>query len=263
LTAGTEVRPPDAGEVAVGAPHEGRRTLAGYLFMPVLLAAVLLALYLYVNGQSLDAIEKTRVNADFIADSLRRHIWLTVASTVLVLRIAIPLGVLLTRPALRRLARPLIAVFNIGQALPTIGVLALLAVIWDIGVGPVIVGLFAYTILPVLRNTMVGLEQVDEFVIESARGMGMTKTAVLLKIELPLAVPVIMAGLRTALVINVGTATLATFVNGKGLGDIINAGVVNSRDLMILVGGVLAAVLALLVDYLAGIAEDTLRPRGL
>jgi osmoprotectant transport system permease protein len=253
----------DTAEAAVGAPHAGRRTFGGYLFMPALLTAVVAALWLYVASQSLDEIEKTRINMDFIAASLRRHVWLTVASTVLVLLVAIPAGVLLTRPGLRPIARPLITIFNIGQSLPTIGVLALFAVIWRIGVAPVIVGLFAYTVLPVLRNTMVGLEQVDESVVESARGMGMKKTAVLVRIELPLAVPVIMAGVRTALVINVGTATLATFVNGKGLGDIINAGVVNSRDLMILVGGVLAAVLALLVDYLAGIAEDLLRPRGL
>ncbi|MGI8653517.1 MAG: ABC transporter permease, partial [Geodermatophilaceae bacterium] len=98
---------------------------------------------------------------------------------------------------------------------------------------------------------------------ESARGMGMTKTAVLLRIELPLAVPIIMAGLRTALTINVGTATLGTFVGVDTLGVLIVAGQVQNKQLITVVGGILVAVLALLIDYLASIAEDVLRPRGL
>ena len=147
--------------------------------------------------------------------------------------------------------------------MPSIGVVALLAVVWTIGFWPAIVALVAYSALPVLRNTMVGLRQVDAAVIESGRGMGMTKAGVLTRIEIPLAVPVILAGIRTALVINVGTATLGTFINAGGFGDIINAGLVQNRQLVTIVGSVLTAVLALLVDYVAGIAEDVLRPRGL
>lgn len=135
--------------------------------------------------------------------------------------------------------------------------------VWDIGFWPVIVGLVAYTVLPVLRNTMVGLQQVDPSIIEAARGMGMTRWAVLVRIELPLAVPIIMAGARTALVINVGTATLATFVGVSTLGAIIVAGTSASLHLVVIVGAAPTAVLALFIDYLAGIAEDKLRPRGL
>jgi osmoprotectant transport system permease protein len=121
----------------------------------------------------------------------------------------------------------------------------------------------AYSVLPVLRNTMVGLRQVDDTVIESARGMGMSRLGVLTRIELPLAVPVILTGLRTALVINVGSAALATFIGGGGLGNIINGGLVQNRQLVTVVGSVLTAVLALLIDHLAALAEDVLRPRGL
>jgi osmoprotectant transport system permease protein len=110
---------------------------------------------------------------------------------------------------------------------------------------------------------MTGLQQVDQSTIEAGRGMGMTKLAVLRKIELPLAVPVILAGIRTALVINVGTATLATFVNAGGLGDIINGGLTTGREIVTLVGSVLAASLALFIDHLAGIAENRLSPKGL
>ncbi|MQA84764.1 MAG: ABC transporter permease subunit [Streptosporangiales bacterium] len=231
--------------------------------MPALLAAVLLALYLWVGSQTLDSIERARVNLDFILSATSRHVQLTVVSTVLVLLIAIPTGVLLTRSFARRISPPTIAVFNIGVAIPSIGLLALFSVVWDIGFWPAVLALVAYSALPVLRNTMVGLQQVDPTVIESARGMGMSKLGVLARIELPLAVPVILAGVRTALVINVGTAALATFINGGGLGEIIITGIGQNRQLVTVVGAVLTAVLALLIDYLAGLAEDFLRPRGL
>jgi osmoprotectant transport system permease protein len=240
-----------------------RRPLGGYLVMPAVLAAVLLGLYLYVAGQTLDSIEERRVNPDFIAAAAGQHIVLTLVSTALVLLIAIPVGIALTRPSARRITGPAIAVFNIGQAVPSIGLLVLFAIGWGIGFWPVIVALVAYSALPVLRNTMIGLTQVDEAVVESGRGMGMSRFGVLTRIELPLAVPVILAGLRTALVINVGTATLAAFVNGGGFGGIIVVGIVQGRDLVLVVGSVLTAVLALSIDYLAGVAEDVLRPRGL
>lgn len=246
------------------APRRVRRTLGGYLFIPTVVGAALLALYLWVNSRELDTAEGRRLTLDNIRQTAVEHLQLTVVSTFFVLLIAIPLGVLLTRPVLGGVTRPAVAVFNIGQALPTIGILALIAIIWGkTGFWPVIVALVAYTVLPVLRNTMVGLQQVNPFVIESARGMGMTRLAVLLRIELPLAVPIIMAGVRTALVINVGTATLAAFVDGGGLGTLIVAGQAAGRTMITIVGAVLAAALALLVDYVAGLAEDLLRPRGL
>jgi osmoprotectant transport system permease protein len=244
-------------------PATGRTSLAGYLVMPAVLAAALLGLYLYVSSQTLDSIEQRRVNMDFIAASATRHITLTLVSTVLVLLIAIPVGILLTRDFARPLTGPAIAVFNVGQAIPSVGLVVLLAVGWAIGFWPAIIALVAASALPVLRNTMVGLSQVDPSVIEAGRGMGMSRSGVLTRIELPLAVPVILAGVRTALVINVGTATLATFINAGGFGDIINAGLVQGRDLITIVGSVLTAVLALLIDYLARVAEDVLRPRGL
>ena len=123
--------------------------------------------------------------------------------------------------------------------------------------------LVAYSLLPILRNTMVGLQGVDRFLIEAGRGMGMSRARVLGQIELPLAVPVILAGVRTALVINVGTATLATFVNAGGLGFLIVNALALNRQPVLIVGSVLTAVLALLIDWLGGVAEDILRPKGL
>jgi osmoprotectant transport system permease protein len=111
---------------------------------------------------------------------------------------------------------------------------------------------------------MVGLQQVDRSTIEAARGMGMTKMAVLFRIELPLAVPIILAGIRTALIINVGTATLTTFTGAGTLGELINNALrLGREDTVLVVGSGLTAILALFIDWLAGVAEDVLRPRGL
>ncbi|MBW3606574.1 MAG: ABC transporter permease [Actinobacteria bacterium] len=238
-------------------------SLRAKLATPAVFAGVCVALYAWVQGRELDSIEQRVVNADFIVERLLQHLQLTAASTLLVIAIAVPLGILLTRAGARSITPPLIGAANIGQAVPSIGVLVLLALWWTIGFRPAVVALVAYSILPVLRNTMVGLQQVDRSTIDAGRGMGMTKRQVLRRIELPLAVPVILAGVRTALVINVGTATLATFVNAGGLGDVINNGLVQNRFTVIVVGSVLTAVLALFIDYLGGLVEDLLRPKGL
>jgi osmoprotectant transport system permease protein len=240
-----------------------QRDLLGYLFMPALLGLAGLLLYLWVQSRTLDSIERRRVNRDVIYESVIEHMKLSAVSTVLVILIAVPLGILLTRPFARWITPGVVALANIGQMVPSIGVLVILALSWKIGFQPAVVALVAYSTLPVLRNTMVGLQQVDSSLIEAGRGMGMTKLSVLWRVELPLAVPVILAGVRTALVINVGAATLATFINGGGLGDIISAGISTSRDTTLVTGAVLTAILALFIDWVGGVVEDVLRPRGL
>ncbi len=241
-----------------------RRSVGSYLFMPVFLALVCAGLYVYVSNQELDTIEARSLNATNILNAIWEHIQLAAVSTVFVVLIAIPLGVVMTRPFTKSFRGVLLTLANIGQAVPTIGLLALLAVAFVfIGFSAAIVGLVAYAVLPVLRNTIVGLGQVDENILEAGRGMGISKFGVLRRIELPLAVPIILAGVRTALVINVGTATLAAYINAGGLGRIIIAGLSTNRITVQITGALLTAVLALLIDYLAGIAEDVLRPKGL
>jgi osmoprotectant transport system permease protein len=234
-----------------------------YFGVPIGLAGVLLALLLYVNGRQLDSIERRTLNMDVILDRVWQHIQLTVVSSFFVVLIGIVVGILLTRPFARRITPVVLAIVNIGQAVPSIGLIVLFALYWDIGFTPAVTALIVYSVLPVLRNTMVGLQGVDRALLEAGQGMGMSRMQVLRRIEMPLAVPVILAGVRTAVIINVGTATLATFTGAGGLGDLINNGLRLGRDTVILVGGVLTAVLALLLDWVAGIAEDVLRPRGL
>lgn len=244
-------------------PRRGRPLLS-FLVTPVVLIVVLGALYAYVSTQELDSIAARSLNASFISETFLQHLALTGVSTLLVVIIAIPLGVFLTRDFTRSYRGVLVNVANIGQAIPTIGLLALMAVLFGfLGFTAAIVALVAYAVLPVLRNTMVGIQGVDANVLEAGRGMGLSKGQVLRRIELPLAVPVILAGIRTALVINVGTATLAAYISGGGLGRIIVAGFSTNRFLVSLTGAVLTAVLALFIDYLGGIAEEVLRPKGL
>lgn len=257
-------------EDAASAKRQRRADLVRYLGMPLFLLLVLVALYFWVAGQELDSIETRTLTMDNLLGQTRQHLTLTLYSTFFVLLLAVPLGILATRPKLRRYAPIVIGLGNAGQAIPSLGLLALLfylfrtqAALPSTGTFPVVVSLVGYSFLPILRNTMVGLDQVDRFVLEAGSGMGMSNRRVLRSIELPLAVPVVLAGVRTALVLNVGTAALAFLFGGGGLGETIFAGFQLRRNAVLITGAVLVAVLALLVDYVAGLVEEKLTPRGL
>lgn len=233
-------------------------------FMPVIVVAlVLLATWLWISNLQLDSIEQRTLNADYIVARIREHLVLTVIASILVAVLAIPAGIAVTRSRSRVFTATVVGIANIGQATPAIGVVILLAIVWQTGFTTALVSLVAYSFLPVLRNTMAGLEQVDPKIVESARGMGMTPGQVLRRVELPLASPVILAGLRTALVFAVGVATVATFINAGGLGDMIINGLKLQRFPVLLVGAVLVAAIAVLIDWLAGLVEEAVRPRGM
>lgn len=240
------------------------KQVARYLWMPILLVSICVALYLWIGSMELDSIEQRTLNRDYIIQRVVRHLEITAVATVIVVSISVTAGIILTRPPMQGVAPYIVGIASTGQAVPSIGVLVLFAILTgQFGFRIAIVALIVYAFLPVLRNTMVGIQQVDPSNIEAGRGMGMTKTSVLFKIELPLAIPVMLAGIRTALIIVVGTAALATFINAGGMGDIINTGIKLSRDSILVTGALLTAVLALAVDYVAGVAEDLLRPKGL
>ncbi len=248
--------------VSAGADGRGRAPLRT-VGTPVALVVACWLLYLWVQAQTVDSIEARVLNREVIQASVIEHLQLVAVSTVLVVAIAVPLGALLTRPFARPAVPLAIGVANMAQSVPSLGVIVVLALLWGVGFKYAVVALVLYAFLPVLRNTMVGLQQVDPAVIEAARGQGMGRRAVLMRIELPLAVPVILAGVRTAVVINVGTATIAVLTNAGGLGEIIYAGIVHGRAVVLIAGSVMTAVLAVAVDYLAGLAERVLSPRGL
>ncbi|HEX3003043.1 MAG TPA: ABC transporter permease [Angustibacter sp.] len=249
-----------AGEELEVRDHAGRARL---LVQPALVAAVLAAWVLWRFTADLDDIERRRLAWRTIRRMVVSHLELTFVSTLVVLVVAVPLGIALTRPRLRRAAPVVIGVANAGQAAPAIGLIVLLAIGLGFGFWTAVVALSLYAILPVLRNTIVGLQQVDRTLVEAARGMGMSSRATLLRVELPLAVPVIMSGVRTALVLLVGTAALATFINAGGLGSLITTGITLFRYPLIVSGALLVAALALVVDWAGRLLEELARPRGL
>lgn len=227
------------------------------------IAAAFAAMVLWLLNADLTDTERMTLDPAVLWGYTVEHLQLTLLSALIVLVIAIPLGIVLTRPTMRRFTGPVMAVANIGQAAPAIGLVVVLAFWMGFGFRPAISALVLYAILPVLTNTMVGLKQVDERLVEAGRGMGMSSLAVLFKVELPLAVPVMLSGIRTALVLLVGTATLATFVNGGGLGILITTGVNLNLTIVLVAGSILVALLALLIDWLGRVVEQLARPKGL
>lgn len=262
LADGTEA-PSSASDPTAAKPPPRKVSWQKLTFVPALLVAMLLATWLWFQQADLDAVSENALSNGQVSKALWQHVELTVISTFFVLIIAIPLGILLTRRAFRKATPVAMAFANMGQATPAIGLLALLVIWLGIGRKAALIGMIAYAVLPVLSNTIAGLKANDPTLLEAARGIGMSPTGVLTRVELPLAVPLILAGVRTALVLNVGTATLAVFGGGGGLGVLITAGITNQRMPVLVLGSVLTVALALLVDWLASLAEVLLRPRGL
>jgi osmoprotectant transport system permease protein len=236
----------------------------GRLFAaPIVVAVVAVGVGVWLAGAELDSIEQRTLNADYIVARVREHLVLSLAAAALVAVLAIPAGIAIHSSHSRILRAAVLGLANVGQATPAVGVVILLAIVWQTGFTTALIALVAYSFLPVLRNTLVGLAEVDGAVRESAYGMGMTAGQVLRKIELPLASPVILAGLRTSLVFAVGVATIATFINAGGLGDMIVNGLKLQRFPVLVVGAGLVAAIAILIDWLAGLVEERVRPRGL
>lgn len=192
-----------------------------------------------------------------------QHMELVIVSSLITIPAGLLIGILVTRQEFRELLPLINNLVNSGQTVPTIAVVAFMAPIIGFGFWPAIIALIAYGLLPVVRNTIAGLEAVDDFVVDSARGMGMTPLQILIQIELPIASSIIMAGIRTSMVINVGTATLGAFVGSGGLGTPITSGLSMTVDAFIVLGAIPAATLAILIDYVLGRIEYVITPRGL
>ncbi|NLC07421.1 MAG: ABC transporter permease [Syntrophomonadaceae bacterium] len=200
-------------------------------------------------------------NPDRIITALFEHLELSLLATLMGLMVAIPLGIYLTRN--KKLAGPVFSVVNFLQTIPGLALLGFMIPIFGLGNETALAALFIYAILPILRNTYTGIDGVDPFLIEAGGGMGMTRRQLLFLVEIPNALPVIMAGIRVSAVIIIGWATLAAYVGGGGLGRLIMGGLAMSRPEMVLAGAIPAAILALLTDFCLGRLEMKLIPRGL
>jgi osmoprotectant transport system permease protein len=197
-----------------------------------------------------------------IADLTLEHLWMVGASTVIAVAIGIPLGIVITRkPVLRN---PVIAMANIIQTIPSLALFGFLLPAPWIGERAgrlAILALTLYALLPLIRNTYAGIEGVDRAVVEAARGMGLTDWQLLFKVELPLASSVILAGIRVAVVISVGLATIAAAIGAGGLGELIFRGLAMVNNTVILAGAIPAALIALAADVLLGRLEKRLAPQ--
>ncbi|THF73754.1 ABC transporter permease [Cohnella fermenti] len=175
----------------------------------------------------------------------------------LALVVGIPLGIVSARS--ERLAAVILAAANIVQVVPSLALLALLMIFLGLGFKTIVVGLFLYSLLPVIRHTYVGIKQVDKGVVEAGRGIGMSPLQLLMKIKLPLSLPFLMAGLRVAAVIAIGVATLAPLIGGEGLGREIYSGLNMRNNVQIYAGAIPAALLAILADLVLGRLQGRLR----
>jgi len=201
-----------------------------------------------MNDQQQTLWDFMRQQSDKLATQTLEHIGLTFVSLFLAVLVGLPLGILIARK--RKLSGTVLGVAGVLQTIPSIALLGFMIPLLGIGPKPAIVALLLYALLPIIRNTYTGITGVDASVKEAATAMGMNQWQVLFKVELPLAMPVILAGIRTATVITVGVATLASYIAAGGLGEFIFGGISLNNTNMILAGAIPAALLAILFDFL-------------
>lgn len=193
-------------------------------------------------------IDTFRTRWTEIFEALQQHLFLSLVSILIATLISIPTGIFIARR--RKIAEPIIGIASVFQTVPSLALFGFLLPFFGIGNVTAIIALTIYALLPILRNTYTGILSVDQSAVEAGRGMGMTKNQILRMIELPLALPIIMAGLRTATVLTIGVATLAAFIGGGGLGDIIYRGLSTTRNELVLAGAIPAAILAIVIDLI-------------
>lgn len=198
-------------------------------------------------------IETFQERKEDLATALLQHIQISFIALLIAVLIALPLGIYLTSH--KKIAEPIIQVAAIFQTIPSLALLGLMIPLVGIGTLPAVIALVIYALLPILRNTYTGIAEVDPSLVEAASAMGMNRWRSLYKVQIPIAMPVIMAGIRTAMVLIIGTATLAALIGAGGLGSLILLGIDRNNHQLILLGAIPAALLAIIFDYLLRIFE--------
>ncbi|ELB2748729.1 ABC transporter permease [Vibrio alginolyticus] len=225
----------------------------------VLLACVF-ALGIYLQGAG--TIDDFLYYQEDIVYLTVQHIELVLLSGGLAILIAIPVGVLLSRPRFQKVAESAMQVLNVGTTIPTLAILALAMSFLGIGTVPAVFGLTIAPLLPIVRNTYIGLKEVPAHLKEAASGIGMTELQMLFQVEIPNALFVIFAGIRTALAVNVGTVPLAFLIGGGGLGELIFTGIDLDEPIMMLAGAIPTAMLAIAIDSVVGAVSYVTVPKG-
>ncbi|PTG78938.1 choline ABC transporter permease [Staphylococcus chromogenes] len=200
-------------------------------------------------------------NASDLFSKTMEHLYISVIALIIAIIVSVPLGILLTRT--KRLAKVSLTVASILQTIPTLAVLALMIPLFGVGKVPAIIALFFYVLLPILNNTIIGVESIDKNVREAGKSMGMNEFQLMKDVELPLALPMILSGIRLSSVYVISWATLASFIGAGGLGDYIFNGLNLYDANMIITATILITVLALLVDLILSRIEKWIVPKGL
>ncbi len=188
------------------------------------------------------------------------HMLVVFLGSLAAIAVSIALGIFVTRESGKEFLPLAKALTNLGQTFPPVAVLALAVPAVGFGMEPTLIALFLYGVLPIFENTITGLQQVPATVLEAARGMGLSRRQRLIRVELPLALPVILAGVRVSTVINIGTATIGSTVAAKGLGEVIIAGLLTDNMAFVLQGGIIVALLAIVVDAAIGLVGGEAEP---
>ncbi|SHM25857.1 osmoprotectant transport system permease protein [Caldanaerovirga acetigignens] len=199
--------------------------------------------------------------ADDILVLTTQHIQLSVMALIIAIAIGVPLGILIAK--FPKTSSFIIGLANAVQAIPSLALLGFLVPFLGIGSTPSIVMIVMYTLLPIIKNTYTGLVNIDKAILEAGKGMGMTEVQLMRMVQLPLALPVIMAGIRIAAVTAVGFTTLAALIGAGGLGQLIYRGISMVNNHMILAGAIPAMILALLIDYILLLVEKLVTPKGI
>lgn len=209
----------------------------------------------------MDLIGYVRDNYTLILDKLVQHISLAGTAVLLACLVGIPVGFLITNN--KRVSKIVVNIANVIQTIPSLALFAFAMPLFGIGAKPAIFALFLYALLPIIKNTLIGINNVDPAIIEAAKGMGMSLTQITFKVEIPLAIAVIMGGVRIATVTGIGIATIAALIGAGGLGTFIYQGISMLDYDMIFTGAIASALLALLVDFILGIVENKLTSKGI
>ncbi|MGG3738649.1 ABC transporter permease [Aeribacillus pallidus] len=190
------------------------------------------------------------------------HLKLVTLSSALAIFTSIPVGIFITRERFKKFEWAFLNLANIGQAVPSIAVLALIMLVLGIGLYSAVIALFMYSLLPILRNTVEGIKSIDNQLLDSAKGMGLTPTQILFRIEIPNALPTMMGGIRTAVVLNIGNAALAYLIGGGGLGDYIFTGIEMLDSTYLLSGAVPVTLMAIIADSSLRLIERFITSKG-
>ncbi|WP_017381667.1 ABC transporter permease [Paenisporosarcina sp. TG-14] len=192
-----------------------------------------------------------------------QHLRLVGISCFFAVLVAVPLGIFVTRPKYKKYDWIVINFANVGQTVPTLALLALIMSFFGLGWQTAVFALWFNSLLPILRNTVAGIDNINRSIIDAGEGMGMTKIQILLKLEIPNALPVMLAGIRTSIVINVGSAALAFLIGGGGLGDLIFTGIAIADTGIMLSGAIPIIVLAISIDFILGKLEKLVVSKGI